>query len=64
MFVETNLHSTAIIIALIIKPFGFNKNHAVKIIIFLSLFKGNWWPSNNFFRFNIYCIMRNLCLKN
>ena len=27
--VETNLHSTSIIISLIIKPFGFTKDHAV-----------------------------------
>lgn len=27
--VETNLHSTSIIVELIIKPFGFTKNNAV-----------------------------------
>lgn len=31
--VETNLHSTAIIIEILIKPFGFTKDHAVKLLI-------------------------------
>ena len=30
--VETNLHSTAIIVEILIKPFGFNKNNAVKFL--------------------------------
>lgn len=39
-FVETNLHSTAIIVELLIKPFGFSKNNAVFIFISLLLSKG------------------------
>ena len=61
--VETNLHSTAIIVELIIKPFGFTKNNAVKSFYYLFENLGSWGSFNYSSRNCVDYIMRLLRLK-
>ena len=61
--VETNLHSTTIIIELLIKPFGFSKNDAV-FVFFKFIFKGYWGGLCNFIWNNFNCFMGLLCVIN